>query len=93
MYLAPRLQVNLSSDQKRVCSLMELLTSFKGFIFIPLFSLTKLFRPNKGFTFTPFKFSDSLKGLTFKSFKLINPVALTSFCNLFLAISRSHFYG
>ena len=48
-----------------------------------------LFRSIKGFTFTPFEFSDSLKGLTFKPLKLVNSVGLTSFCNLFLTILQS----
>ena len=39
--------------------------------------------------FPPFEFSDSLKGLTFKPSKLVNPVGLTSFCNLFLASLQS----
>ena len=43
----------------------------------------KLFPFQKG---APFEISNSLKGLTIKPFKLVIPVCLTFFCNLFLAI-------
>ena len=68
---------------------MQPLTSFKGFIFIPLFSSTNLFPTIKSFSFTLFQLSDSLKGFTFKPLKLVNPGGLTSSYNLFLAILQS----